>query len=138
MLKSGLIHLAASHLRDEATGESNLAAVQKRFPPSSAVVVNLARWEQGIVVAKRNPKGIRGVDDLARRDVRLVNREPGAGSRALLDAALARLGINPKQVLGYETVAHGDFARGLASAARRRRRLHRHPRPWPGFHSAGP
>jgi putative molybdopterin biosynthesis protein len=109
MLKSGLIHVAGSHLRDEATGESNLAAVQKRFPRSSAVVVNLASWEQGIVVAKRNPKGIRGVDDLARRDVRLVNREPGAGSRALLDTALARLSINRKQVRGYETVAHGHL-----------------------------
>jgi molybdate-binding protein len=71
--------------------------------------VNLATWEQGIVVAKRNPKSIRGVEDLARTDVRLINREPGAGSRALLDANLARLGIHRKQVTGYETVAHGHL-----------------------------
>jgi len=109
MLKSGLIHVAGSHLRDEATGESNLSAVKKQFPRSSAVVVNLATWEQGIVVAKRNPKSIRGVEDLVRTDVRLVNRESGAGSRALLDAALSRLGIHRKQVQGYETVAHGHL-----------------------------
>lgn len=109
MLKSGLIHVAGSHLRDEATGESNLTAVKKQFPRSSAVVVNLATWEQGMVVAKRNPKSIRGIEDLARTDVRLVNREPGAGSRALLDAALGRLGINRKQVRGYETVAGGHL-----------------------------
>ena len=109
MLKSGLIHVAGSHLRDETTGESNLSAVKKQFPRSSAVVVNLATWEQGIVVAKRNPKCIRGVEDLARTGVRLMNREPGAGSRALLDSALARLGINRNQVQGYETVAHGHL-----------------------------
>src|SRR5690242_7079015 len=105
MLKSGLIHVAGSHLRDEATGESNLTAVKKQFPRSSAVVVNLATWEQGIVVSKKNPKSIRGIEDLMRTDVRFVNREPGAGSRALLDAALARLGIDHKQVQGYETIA---------------------------------
>ncbi len=109
MLKSGLIHVAGSHLRDEATGESNLTAVKKQFPRGSAVVVNLATWEQGIVVAKRNPKSIRGVEDLARRGVRLINREPGAGSRALLDAALARLGITRGQVEGYGTIAHGHL-----------------------------
>jgi molybdate-binding protein/DNA-binding XRE family transcriptional regulator len=109
MLKSGLIHVAGSHLRDEATGESNVSAVKKQFPRSSAVVVNLATWEQGIVVAKRNPNSIRGVEDLARTDVRFINREPGAGSRALLDANLARLGIHRKQVKGYETVAHGHL-----------------------------
>src|SRR5437773_3111411 len=109
MLKAGLIHVAGSHLRDEATGESNLTAVGKRFPRSSAVVVNLATWEQGIVVAKKNPKSIHGIEDLARRDVRLINREPGAGSRALLDAGLVRLGINRKHVRGYDSVATGHL-----------------------------
>ena len=51
-------------------------------------VVTFARWEEGLVVAEGNPKGVRAVDDLARKKVRFVNREPGSGSRGLLDKLL--------------------------------------------------
>ena len=109
LLKAGRIHIAGSHLRDEATGVSNLPAVKKQFARGSVVVVNLATWEEGIVVARGNPKSIRGFEDLARKDIRVINREPGAGSRALLDAGLRRLGIGRGRVRGYDTVAYGHL-----------------------------
>ena len=109
LLKAGLIHIAGSHLRDDATGESNLPAVKKLFPRGGVVVVNFAVWEEGLVVARRNPKRIRGIEDLARTDVSIVNREPGAGSRALLDSGLRRFGISRRQVRGYQTVAPGHL-----------------------------
>lgn len=96
-------------MRDDATGESNLPAVRKLFPRGGAVVVNFAVWEEGLVIARRNPKGIRGVEDLARSDVRFVNREPGAGSRTLLDSSLRRLGMPRRQVRGYGTIARGHL-----------------------------
>jgi putative molybdopterin biosynthesis protein len=110
LLKAGLVHVAGSHLRDERTGESNLAAVRKVFPHGGAAVVQFAVWEEGLVVARRNPKSIRGVEDLARRDLLFLNREPGSGSRALVDSSLRRLGIPHGRVRGYDSIARGHLA----------------------------
>ena len=109
LLKAKQIHIAGSHLRDEATGESNLPAVRELFPAKSVGVVNFASWEEGIVVAQANPKGIRTEEDLTRKDLRFVNRETGAGSRLLLDSILRRLGFNTADLKGYDQVAYGHI-----------------------------
>src|ERR1022692_4653278 len=85
LLKQGVVHVAGTHLRDEASGDSNLPAIHRLFARNSVAVVSLAAWEEGLVLAPGNPKSIHSVADLARRDVSIVNREPGAGSRLLLD-----------------------------------------------------
>jgi putative molybdopterin biosynthesis protein len=109
LLKKSLIHVAGSHLRDEATGESNLPAVRKQFPKDSVAVVSYAIWQEGIVLARGNPKRIRSIADLARRDVTIVNREPGSGSRLLLDSHLQRAGIAPRSIQGYQDMAAGHL-----------------------------
>jgi putative molybdopterin biosynthesis protein len=102
--------LRRAALREAATGESNLAAIGQLFPRKSVAVISFAVWEEGIVTARGNPKGIRGAEDFARADVRIVNREVGAGSRKLLDAQLKRLGIAALEVHGYEREAPGHLA----------------------------
>ncbi len=109
LLRMGCVHIAGSHLRDEASGESNLPEVRKLFPRGTAVVIAFAVWEEGIVVAKGNPKAIREIADFARQDVTLVNRELGSGSRSLLDSSLKRLGIPSSKIRGYDQVAYGHL-----------------------------
>jgi molybdate-binding protein len=109
LLKQKQIHIAGSHLRDEATGESNLPAVRRLFPGRNVTVVNFAAWEEGIVVAHGNPKGIWKDEDLGRKDLTLVNRETGAGSRLLLDSTLRRLGFKESQLKGYDRIAYGHI-----------------------------
>jgi molybdate-binding protein/DNA-binding XRE family transcriptional regulator len=109
LLRQGCIHVAGSHLRDETTGESNLPQVRKLFPRGAAAVITFAVWEEGIVVAKGNPKSIHEIGDFARKGVTLVNREPGSGSRSLLDSSLKRLGIPVSKVAGYSQVAYGHL-----------------------------
>jgi putative molybdopterin biosynthesis protein len=109
LLKTGSIHIAGTHLRDEATGDSNMPAIGALFPKDSVALISFAEWEEGIVTATGNPKGIRGVDDLARKDVSIVNRETGSGSRKLLDAQLKRLGIRHRAVSGYQKLAGGHL-----------------------------
>ena len=70
LLKENQIHVAGSHLRDEKTGESNLPAVRRLFPRKSVAVANFAVWEQGIVVARGNPKVIKDTEDSTRKDLR--------------------------------------------------------------------
>ncbi len=109
LLKKGCVHVAGTHLRDEASGESNLPEIARLFAKNSVAVISFAVWEEGIVTARGNPKKIRGIEDLARRDVAIVNREKGSGSRALLDLRLRRVGIGAKSVRGYEQLAAGHL-----------------------------
>lgn len=110
LLKDGAVHVAGTHLRDEETGESNLPQIARAFSKGSVALFTYGIWEEGIVTAAGNPKSIRGIEDLARKDVRIVNRETGAGSRMLLDARLKTLRIPPNSVNGYSDLAQGHIA----------------------------
>jgi molybdate-binding protein len=109
LLKEGSVHIAGSHLKDEASGESNLPQIGRLFPRNSVAVIAFAVWEEGILTAAGNPKNIREIADLARPDVDIVNREAGAGSRALWDSRLQRLGVSPRKVRGYDRLAPGHL-----------------------------
>lgn len=130
-LARGEAHAAGTHLRDPETGEYNLPYVRRELRGRHVHVVTLSQWQQGLIVAPGNPRGIRGVADLGRPDVTIVNREPGSGSRALLETMLREAGIDPARVPGYgrevashlavaETVAAGvaDAGPGILAAAR--------------------
>jgi molybdate-binding protein/DNA-binding XRE family transcriptional regulator len=109
-LKEGKVHIAGSHLEDAKTGEFNLPFIRKQFPDEDFSVVTFAQWEEGLVIASGNPKGLRKIEDLARKSVRFVNREPGSGSRALLDRLLEKAGVEAQKVQGYDRIAHGHLA----------------------------
>ncbi len=94
--------MAGTHLFDEASGDFNFPFFRKYLPGLDVSCVNLAVRHQGLIVAKGNPLGIRGVLDLARPDVRFINRQRGAGTRILLDHHLKQSGIDPRDVRGYE------------------------------------
>jgi putative molybdopterin biosynthesis protein len=108
LLKEGLVHVAGTHLESAAVGEGGPAA---RLPKDQTAVFAFATWEQGLAVRRGNPKRIRGVEQLARRGVRLANREKGSGSRQLLDSRLKAAGIPGRQVAGYgDAPAAGHLA----------------------------
>jgi molybdate-binding protein/DNA-binding XRE family transcriptional regulator len=109
-LKEGKVHIAGSHLEDPKTGEFNLPYVREAFPKEDTIVITFARWEEGLVVARGNPKAVRKPEDLARKGVRFMNRELGAGSRALLDKLLEKAGVPARKVQGYDRVAFGHLA----------------------------
>jgi molybdate-binding protein/DNA-binding XRE family transcriptional regulator len=113
-LKDGKVHVAGSHLRDSRTQEFNLPVVQRLLPGGGYRVVTFAMWEEGLVVPNGNPKGIRSVADLARKDVWIMNRPLGAGSRDLLDKSLKEADIPVRRVRGYEREADGHLAAARA------------------------
>jgi molybdate-binding protein/DNA-binding XRE family transcriptional regulator len=109
LLKEGCIHVAGTHLKDDVTGESNLPQIRRLFPKNSVAVISFAVWEEGILTASGNPKNITGIEDFVRKDISIVNREKGSGSRALLDSQLERLGIESRRVRGYDHLASGHL-----------------------------
>jgi putative molybdopterin biosynthesis protein len=66
-------------------------------------LVNLVLRDQGLIVAKDNPKGIKGIEDLSRNDITFINRQGGSGTRILLDYRLNQMEIDPATINGYET-----------------------------------
>lgn len=117
-LSQGKVHIAGSHLEDPKTGEFNLPFLHKEFPDEDFRVVTFARWEEGLVIAPGNPKAVRKIEDLARKNVRFVNREPGSGSRALLDRLLRKAGVNAHGVRGYGRIAYGHLAAAYCVVSR--------------------
>lgn len=113
-LHEGKVHVAGTHLRDLPSGEYNLPVVRRLFGKHEAKVVTFAIWEQGLVLQPGNPKEIQSVADLARKNVTIVNREKGAGSRALLDEKLREAGVPADRVKGYDRVAYGHLPAALA------------------------
>ncbi|HET8642469.1 MAG TPA: substrate-binding domain-containing protein [Pseudonocardiaceae bacterium] len=112
----GEAHLAGSHLLDSASGEYNLPFA-RRLLGEDVRLVTFANWEQGLMVPSGNPKGVAAVGDLGRADLRIANREPGSGARALLDAELARAGLASRGVAGYGSVVRSHLAAAEAVAA---------------------
>jgi molybdate-binding protein len=109
-LKEGRVHIAGTHLEDPKTGEFNLPFIRKEFPDKDFSVITFAHWEEGLVVAPGNPKHVLKIEDVARKNVRFVNREPGSGSRALFDRMIETAGIDPAQIQGYDRVVRGHLA----------------------------
>jgi putative molybdopterin biosynthesis protein len=107
-LKEGKVHIAGSHLQDPDTSEFNLPLIRRQFANRDMAVVTFARWEEGLVVAPGNPKDIHGAEDLRRKNVTLMNREPGSGSRALLDTLIGK--TSKKDIRGYDSIAFGHLA----------------------------
>lgn len=116
-LNEGGVHVAGVHLRDPRSGEYNLAPARLALGRRRTLVVNFACWEMGLATAPGNRLAIRGCDDLARAGLRIVNRERGSGARAALDEALAALGLDGRQVTGYERELGGHLEVAAAIAA---------------------
>jgi molybdate-binding protein/DNA-binding XRE family transcriptional regulator len=113
------VHLAGVHLVDPRTGEANVADVRRAVAGQPLALVTLARWQAGLLVRPGDAKRIRGVGDLARRGVRLVAREAGAGAQRLLEAKLREAGLGVELGRHATLVASGhlEVARAIAMGA---------------------
>ena len=103
---AGLVHAAGVHLRD-AGGGYNTAAAEEL--PGGAEVVGFTAWREGLVTRPDLAGTVTGLDEVARRELRLVNREPGAEARRVLDRERMRLGLDPAELPGYDTRAAGHL-----------------------------
>ena len=116
-LRRGEAHLAGSHLLNPETGEYNISYIRQYMPNIPVKVVALVGRQQGLLVRRGNPKGLKDLQDLIRPEVRFVNRQRGAGTRVLLDYHLNRMTIQPEYIVGYsqEEYTHLGVAAAVAS-----------------------
>jgi putative molybdopterin biosynthesis protein len=113
-VKRGACHLAGSHLLDTEDGSYNVSYIAKYLPEVDVKLINLVYRDQGLIVGRGNPKGIKGIEDLARKDIAFINRQPGSGTRILLDYRLNQIGIDPEAIVGYR---HEEFTHMAVAVA---------------------
>lgn len=101
-LRKGSCHMSGSHLLDTETGQYNIPFVRKYMKGVKVSVFHLVLRDQGLIIAKGNPKNIKGIKDLTREDITFVNRQAGSGTRILFDYKLNQLGIDPSSIKGYD------------------------------------
>ena len=110
LARAGLVHAAGVHTQ---TGNgANGAGL-----PDGAAVVGFTAWREGLAVRPDLRAAVTGLDAIARRRLRIVNREPGAEARRLLDRERVRLNLDPADLTGYESEAAGHLQVASAVAA---------------------
>ncbi|MDO5026439.1 MAG: molybdopterin biosynthesis protein [Tissierellia bacterium] len=120
-------HIAPSHLLGK-DGKYNNEAVGLLFKEQEMAMINVVGRRQGFIVEKGNPKKIKSIQDIV--DLKMANRQRGAGTRVLFDYLLEKEGIKARDIHGYdyELTTHlaaalavknhdVDFAIGVESAA---------------------
>ena len=128
-LRQGLCQISGSHLLD-VTGEYNTPFVRHLFPDREVEIVTLAYRTQGLMLSNGNPKAIKKIADVVKRNVRFVNRNAGSGTRLWFDNELKRLNIPTAKINGYDkdvkthseaasliSTNKADVALGLQAAA---------------------
>jgi molybdate-binding protein/transcriptional regulator with XRE-family HTH domain len=110
LARQGLVHVAGVHTQGNS-GEAGQSL------PDGADVVGFTAWREGFAVRPNLKPVVTGLDAIARHRLRIVNREPGAEARRLLDAERVRLGLDVSDLPGYDTQAAGHLQVASAVAA---------------------
>jgi molybdate transport repressor ModE-like protein len=115
-LVRGDCELAGFHIVDGAFGGRMAARYAEWLKPRAHRLIWIATRSQGLIVAHGNPKEIHSVADLTRSGVRLINRQKGSGTRALLEYFLTEAGIDRTLLSGYqnEEFTHAAVAAMIA------------------------
>jgi putative molybdopterin biosynthesis protein len=116
-VQRGETHVGGTHLLDPETGDYNIPDIKRFIPNTPVVLIHLVRRQQGLLVRQGNPKGIAALGDLARNDVTFVNRQPGSGTRVLLDYQLQNSGLDARAIRGYEREEFTHMAVAVAIAS---------------------
>jgi putative molybdopterin biosynthesis protein len=117
--------IAGIHIYDDEESGYNEPLLSKYSLSRTCALVRGYKRQQCLMVRKGNPKGIKGLSDLLRDDVKLANRNIGSGTRMLLDRKLRELTAKKgtsfddltRKIRGYdsEMMTHRDVATAVAS-----------------------
>ncbi|HET7731951.1 MAG TPA: substrate-binding domain-containing protein [Usitatibacter sp.] len=115
-LRRGECDIAGFHVPEGALGALMEQRYRECLPLHEYRLISFVTRAQGLIVRAGNPKGIAGVEDLCRPEVRMVNRQRGSGTRALLEFLVTAAGLDRARMGGYECeeTTHGAVAALIA------------------------
>ena len=111
-LRRGKCDVAGFHVPLGPLGALMAKRYAECLPLGEYRLLSFVTRAQGLMVRAGNPRSIAGVADLCREDVRMVNRQRGSGTRALLEYLIATQGLDRARMSGYdnEESTHGAVA----------------------------
>lgn len=116
-LNEGRCGIAGFHAQPFADARTATARTYRPLlKPGLHKIIGFARRTQGLIVGPGNPMRLRDIEDVARLQARFVNRALGTGTRLLLDELLARAGLMPIDIEGYDHIERSHAAVALAVA----------------------
>ena len=113
-LRDGMCHLAGSHLLDPEDGSYNTSYLRRYLPDRDIRMLTLVHREQGFIVPRGNPRGIKTIHDLFQDGLTFINRQAGSGTRVLLDYELSRHSLDPDDIRGYDQDEYTHMAVAVA------------------------
>lgn len=115
-LRRGECDVAGFHVPEGSLGQLMTRRYAECLPRGEFRLVSFVRRTQGLIVAAGNPRNIGAMADLCRADVRMVNRQRGSGTRALLELLISAEGLDRALMQGYEVeeMTHGAVAAMVA------------------------
>ena len=115
-LCAGEAQVCGLHVLDDASGAYNVPLLKSAPAGLDVVAIEWAWRRQGLVVAARNPHGLRDVGDLANRRIKVIERQPESGSQILLGHLLREKKLSPDALarLGKPALSESDLALAIA------------------------
>jgi len=94
-----------------------LAPYQRWLKPRQHRLIGFIEREQGLMLPPGNPAHVRALRDLADKQLRVINRQRGSGTRLLFDQLLQESGIDGPALRGYSTEEFTHLAVAATIAA---------------------
>jgi excisionase family DNA binding protein len=96
------IHFHGDYDLPNTLADANIAAVRTMPRLHDALLIGVARREQGLLLAPDNPRKLRSLADVLGCGAKMAVRQPGAGAQLLLETLLKRIGANAKDLRRLE------------------------------------
>jgi molybdate transport repressor ModE-like protein len=113
----GQAELAGFHIPADGIDPTTRVVFRRVLKAARDRLVGFAQREQGLILPPGNPRRVRTFADVAAKKLRFVNRQSGSGTRVLVDALVARAGLSPEGIAGYENAERNHVAVAAAVAA---------------------
>jgi molybdate transport repressor ModE-like protein len=115
-LAAGHADLAGFHI-PLGSHPGALAPYQRWLKPRQHRLIGFIEREQGLMLPPGNPARVRALRDLAGKQLRVINRQRGSGTRLLFDQLLHESGIDGPALRGYSTEEFTHLAVAATIAA---------------------
>jgi molybdate transport repressor ModE-like protein len=114
---AGQADLAGFHVTVDGHSSHERDPLLARLDRTRDAVLPFISRVQGLILPRGNPRRVKSVPDIAAKRLKIVNRQPGSGTRILFDRLLARAGIDPASLPGYtnEEFTHAAVAATVAA-----------------------
>ncbi|MCL1834043.1 MAG: helix-turn-helix domain-containing protein [Leptospirales bacterium] len=109
LLEDGLVDISFCHIFDPDTEEYNIPFIKSYFKDKKVALIHLFYREIGFVTHPKHEKAVISFREIKERNLKIINRQPGSGTRVLLDYSLENIGVKPLSLKGYENEVSTHF-----------------------------